>query len=85
MKKLTKNILAEMLKGYFWLGNYDIISFSEKRVYISNLNFTLVLWYGSDYGWNFIVLGNGTYLTSKYAIKLCDELEKGFYYYDNSK
>ena len=85
MKKLTKNILSEMLKNYIWLGNYDSIAFAEKRIYINTTAFTIVIWYGTAYGWNFVINGNSNYLVSKYAIKLCDDLEKGFSYYDNSK
>lgn len=85
MKKLTKNTLSEMLKNYYWLSYNDGLLFSEKRIYIISREYTIVLWFGSDYGWNFIINGSSNYLIAKYALKLCDELEKGFNYYDNSK
>ena len=85
MKKINKKELAEILKEYFWLANYEIITLGEKRIYINTLQFTIVLWYGSKYGWNYYVLGECTYLTSKYSLQLCERLEKSNNYYDNSK
>lgn len=85
MKKLTKKILADILKEYFWLNSYSEITFTEKRIYINYFSFTIVLWYGSKYGWNISLNGQISYAVVSYSVKLCEELEKSFIYYDNSK
>lgn len=85
MKKLTKNILANILKEYFWLNSYTDITFTDKRIFINYFGFTIVLWYGSKYGWNISLNGQISYAVAHYSVKLCELLEKSYNYYDNSK